>query len=83
MFFHLFVRVLLEVLQHNVQSRHIVVRPVSVLDGDVCEHLREGLQELCEGEVVLVGNRLHVIVCENCQQGAVVVLDPLLGIHHY
>ena len=64
--FHLFVRVLLEVLQHNVQSRHIVVRPVSVLDGDVCEHLREGLQELCEGEVVLVGNRLHVIVCENC-----------------
>ena len=74
-------RVLLKVLQYNVKRRDIVVRPVGVLDGDVREHLGEGLQELCEGEVVLVGNCLHIIVSENRQQGAVVVLDPLLGIH--
>ena len=67
MLFHLFVWVLLEVLQHNVKRRHIVVRPVSVLDGDISEHLGEGLQELCEGKVVLVGNCLHIIMRENRQ----------------
>ena len=67
MLFHLFVWVLLEVLQHNVKRWHIVVCSVSVLDSNVSEHLGEGLQELREGEVVLVGNCLHVIMRENRQ----------------
>ena len=57
--------VLLEVLQHNVQRGHVMVCPISVLDGDVREHLGEGLQELSEGEVVLVGNCLYIVVSEN------------------
>ena len=36
---HLLVRVFLEVLQHNVECWHIVVRPVSILDRDVRQHL--------------------------------------------
>ena len=73
--------VLLEVLQHNVQRWHIMIRPIGVLDGDVGEHLGEWLEELGEGEVVLVSDRLHVIMGKNRQQGAVVVLDPLLSIY--
>ena len=57
--------VLLEVLQHNVQRGHVMVGPVGVFDGDVREHLGEGLQELSEGEVVLVGNCLYIVVSEN------------------
>ena len=71
-------RIFLEVLQHNVEGGHIVIRPVDVLDGDVVEHLGEGLQQLGECEVVLVGNCLHVIVSQNSQQRAVVVLNPFL-----
>ena len=74
-------RIFLEVLQHNVEGGHIVIRPVDVLDGDVGEHLGKGLQQLGECEVVLVGDRLHVIMGKNRQQGAVVVLDPLLSIY--
>ena len=70
--------VLLEVLQHNVQRWHIMIRPIGVLDGDVGEHLGKGLQQLGECEVVLVGNCLHVIVSQNSQQRAVVVLNPFL-----
>ena len=71
-------RIFLEVLQHNVEGGHIVIRPVDVLDGDIGEHLGERLQQLGECEVVLVGNCLHVIVSQNSQQRAVVVLNPFL-----
>ena len=68
---HRLLRVLLEVLQDEVQRGHVVIRPVHVLDGDVTGELGEGLKKLGEGEVVFMRHRLRILKELLCKKIAV------------
>ena len=57
---HLLLRILLEILQNDVETGDIVILTVHIFDRNICPHLGEGLEHLCEGEIVLVGDGLCI-----------------------
>ena len=52
-------RILPEVLQDDMETRHVVVLTVHILHRNIGGHLGEGLQQLGEGQVIASRRRLH------------------------
>ena len=53
--------ILLEILEDDIQTWDIVIRPIHVLDSHICGHLGERLQKLCEGQIVLIGYQFCIL----------------------